>query len=794
MFGLKTTLTASASITALMTALSLGATQPAAAQESTQETNGADGAQSMDEDSGAFAIDEILITARRTQESLKDAPITVSAFSEDTIQKAGIQRPTDFAQLVPNVLMLDTAEAGDTQVIIRGVINARDVDPSYALVVDGVLQPDPYALNRDLVAIQQIEVVKGPVSSLYGRNAVGGAILITTKRPSNDLEARATAEIGNGGHMRMSGFVSGPLVQDQLYANLAASYTDRDGFFDNEFLGGQVDFYEETRLRGRVLWEPSSDVSLDVSAEYADIQGSAINFNFQTAFFPNIQPQFADGINVNDTSLAFAPNVESINPAERLNLIAKLEWDLGFADLFIAGGYNQNDNALGSDFIINTAFGFEGVGADGNANNDFGLVGYTPAPGTIAFQERNGESMTFEARLSGDIGEKLEWSVGTYVADIERSVFVSLQEDSNNGEISLINPGPQTFNVTEDQLTEADVLSFYGQLFYDITPRLELALSGRWDSEDRTATNLLDSNFAGLPTLAGFDGLVREESFDRFQPRVSLRWTATDTVTFFASYGEGFRAGGFNAPGTRATVLAFDFAALDPDSVNIFDTYDEEVVKGWEAGFKSQLFDGAVQFNGTVFLTKTENSQVFEFTPVTSTRARTNIDETELKGFEAEAIWAANDYLTLNAAFGYTDATVERFDANPFAEGNAVPSVPETTLNVGGQFNYPVQDDLELISRVDYQRIGETPWDINGGSGAVTVRDPVDLVNVRLGFQKDWWSITAWARNLFDEEYNVENIISYTQTPGPDTPAQALLNFAHRGLPRTYGIELTVRY
>ncbi|MCG8505705.1 MAG: TonB-dependent receptor [Sphingomonadales bacterium] len=739
------------------------------------------------------AVEQIFITARRTPETLVETPITVDAFSEQAIQRAGIQRPTDFAQLVPNVLMLDTAEAGDTQVIIRGILNSRDVDPSYALVIDGVQQPDAFALNRDLVAIQQIEVVKGPVSSLYGRNAVGGAILITTKKPGEELEGRVTAEIGNGDHYRFTGYLSGPVIEDTLGASISASYTDRGGIFENEFLGNTVDYYEELRVRGRVLFTPTEDLSVDLIAEYADIDGSAIYFNFQTAFFPNITPQFADGPNVNDTSLPFAPNVNSINPAERIDLSGKIEWDMGFADWFFAAGYNDNDNAFGADFIINSAFGFEGVGPDGNANNDFNLIGYTPAEGTIAFQERNGKTRTLETRLSGDaFDSRLNWSFGGYYANIERTVFVSLQRDENGGQISSVNPGPLTLNVTEDQGTQTDVFSLYGQLFYDILPNLELAVSGRWDSEDRNATNFLSSDFAGLPTLAGFEGLVREASFDRFQPRVSLRWLPKENISVFASYGEGFRAGGFNGPGTRATVLAFDFPTLDPGSVNIFDTYDEEVVKGWEIGMKTRWLDDRLTFNVSAFLTDTSNTQIFEFTPVTSTRARTNIDGTEIKGFEFDATLQAHEYVVLSAAFGFTDATVTQYDANPFAVGNDLPSVPKTTLNLGAEVNLPISNAFDWFSRIDYQRLGETPWDINGGPR--TVRDPVNLVNLRGGVRSENWSLTVWARNLFNEKYNAENIISYAATPGPDTPPQFLLNFARRGLERTFGAELTYNF
>ncbi|WP_162627663.1 TonB-dependent receptor [Erythrobacter sp. KY5] len=768
-------------VAALLTSASFLAAPAAFAQS--QPTVGEQDEQA-EEESGV-----IVVTARRTSETLIEAPVAVSAFSAEQILDAGIERPSDFAQLVPNLLLVDTAEAGDTQVIIRGIINARDVDPSYALVVDGVLQPDTFALNRDLVGIEQIEVVKGPVSSLYGRNAVGGAILITTKRPSDTFEGNFTAEYGNGDHVRLAGIVSGP-VTDGLYFSVASSYTDRDGVIDNE-LGGTMDYYEEARVRGRLLWEFTPDASLDLIGEYADIDGSSIIFQYQSP----LQPQFAIGIDVNDTSLPYAPNVDSINFAERLDLTAKLDWDFGPVELFAAVGYNENENKLGSDFLIRlsgatpTGVIFEGLNDDFSVNNPFGILGYTPFPGTIAYQQRDGEALTAEARLSGEFFDGLSWTTGIYAADIERTTLVSVQLDPGDGSIQLQNPGPQTLNVSEFQTTETDVFSVYAQLIYDIIPELEIAFSGRFDREERVATNLLDPAFAPVPTINVPVGFAREAEFDRFQPRFSLRWAPTDSFSLYGSYGEAFRAGGFNQAGTRDTVLAIDFAGVDPAAINIFDDYQEEVVKGWEAGFKSRFAGGTVQLNGAVFLTDTTNSQSFEFTPITSSRTRVNIDETQIKGFEIDALWQATDALTFTAAYGYVKATVEEYTPNPAAVGNRLPSVPKSTLNLGAQLDVPLSDRMNLVGRADYQRIGETPWDINGAAG--TVRDPVNLLGARLGVEINDFTVTAWVTNLLDEEYYQENIILYSEAPSPTTPVSAIANTMSPGEPRRFGIQLS---
>lgn len=159
----------------------------------------------------AAELEEIVVTARKRSESLQEVPIAIKAFTAQTIEQAGIERPADFIALMPNVNIVDTANVGDTQVSIRGIVSTRDAESTFAYVVDGVLNTNPNSFNEELVDIEQIEVLKGPQGALYGRNAVAGAILVTTKKPGDEPEGKVTLGLGTQGSSRVAASYSTPL-------------------------------------------------------------------------------------------------------------------------------------------------------------------------------------------------------------------------------------------------------------------------------------------------------------------------------------------------------------------------------------------------------------------------------------------------------------------------------------------------------------------------------------------------------------------------------------------------------
>jgi iron complex outermembrane receptor protein len=183
-------------------------------------------------------LEEVVVTARKRTESMQDVPIAVTVFTAQDIQDAGIERPQDFIGLTPNVSIVDTANAGDTQVTIRGQYSTRDAESAFAYVVDGVLITNPNGFNGELFDVEQIEVLKGPQGALYGRNATSGAILVTTARPDNEFTGKVMAGVGDDNLVKGQAMVSGPIVKDQLYGRIAFSYRDTDGQFDNKRTSG----------------------------------------------------------------------------------------------------------------------------------------------------------------------------------------------------------------------------------------------------------------------------------------------------------------------------------------------------------------------------------------------------------------------------------------------------------------------------------------------------------------------------------------------------------------------------
>ena len=165
----------------------------------------------LSQESG-FAIEEVVVTARKRAENLQEVPIAISAIDAATIDRAGIERAGDYISLIPNVTLVDTANVGDTQVSIRGIVSTRDAESTFAYVVDGVLSTNPNSFNEEMFDVEQIEVLKGPQGALYGRNAVSGAILVTTKKPGDEAEAEVAVGVGNNSSYKARAVLSLSLI------------------------------------------------------------------------------------------------------------------------------------------------------------------------------------------------------------------------------------------------------------------------------------------------------------------------------------------------------------------------------------------------------------------------------------------------------------------------------------------------------------------------------------------------------------------------------------------------------
>ena len=293
-------------------------------------------------------LEEIVVTALRRAESLQDAPASVAAFDAETVEQARIQSMRDYVNLTSNMTLMETQNKAFAFVNIRGLAQIRNVDPTVAVVVDGVLATTSLAFSQELYDIQQIEVLKGPQGALYGRNATGGAINITTKQPTADPEVYVRGGVGNGDQVQLSGVASGPLGGDVL-GRIVVGYRDADGWRDNVATGEKADPYEDLTVAGKLLWALGDSATLDLRLTLGNTESTGSHFisnaaNFVSGFpgnahypgngtalpVPGLPASIAALIgDPNNTSIKHQGNEPGMDDREAMSLSAKFDWQLG---------------------------------------------------------------------------------------------------------------------------------------------------------------------------------------------------------------------------------------------------------------------------------------------------------------------------------------------------------------------------------------------------------------------------------------------------------------------------------
>ena len=299
------------------------------------------------------ALEEIVVTALKRAESLQDAAASVTAFDAETVEQARIQSMRDYVNLTSNMTLMETQNNAFAFVNIRGLAQIRNVDPTVAVVVDGVLSTTSLAFSQELYDVQQIEVLKGPQGALYGRNATGGAINITTKQPTTDPEIYVRGGIGNGDNVQFSGVASGPVGGDNLLGRIVVGYKDADGWRDNVATGVKADPYEDLTVAGKLLWDIGASTTLDLRATLSHTQSTGSQFVSNAPNFVTGVPGAAQwpgngtappvpGLPASITALVGDPNNTSIkhqgnepgmDDREVLNLSAKFDWEVGAGTL-----------------------------------------------------------------------------------------------------------------------------------------------------------------------------------------------------------------------------------------------------------------------------------------------------------------------------------------------------------------------------------------------------------------------------------------------------------------------------
>jgi len=688
---------------------------------------------------------EIIVTATRRAGTVQETPAAIAAFSAATIQAAGIERPGDFIGLTSNVNLVETQNAGNAFVIIRGITQARNSEPSVAVIVDGIQQVNPAQFNQELFDIEQIEVLKGPQGGLYGRNAIGGAIIIKSKAPTDEMAGKITAGVDNGFGYYVRGNVSGPLAEN-LKFRLSGSWYDTDGFIQNTFLNEKADPIKDLNLRGNLLWTPTAGLDVDLRVSYSNLQTQALYFNIVN--------------DVNNTSLPVRVNNRGQNDREMWNGALKLKYSGDFGTVSNVFAYDRVTEVLTGDAFnflpIRESLFFQFFGFDLNQS-----------------QYLEVDAWSNELRYESPVDKPVQFVAGTYMVGTKRFISTGNMIDTGAGVFPVFrtpstNPANRQFSFLSDS-QDNFAWAVFANTSWKVNEQLRVDASLRYDRDNRENTTLTPTAF--LPNVAGFpqgrSGDVRERSFQSWQPKFTISYKPIDEVNLYGGWSRGFRSGGFNQTGVGAV-------AAGNGIVGVNDIFNAEVAETWEVGVKTQTSDRLLTFNAAAFSTRTENSYFFVFLAANSTQNLGNVPLAQIKGFELEASLRPMKGLDINVGLGYTDSNIKAF-ADARRIGNELPLISRYTLNAGINYARPITDMLDLNARLDYRRTGRTWWDVENS----TSRDPVDIVDARLGVSTKRFSVTAFSQNLTNSIYNAEF------SPG---------GFVFKARPRRYGIEASVNF
>lgn len=734
----------------------LAVAMPAAAQGITGETNGS-----------TQQVDEIVVTARGRTENLLQVPVAVTAFSSQTIDDRKIQEASDFLSSTPNISINQSQSAGVSFITVRGVSQVRNGESPVAVVVDGVQQVTSRQLTQELFDLESIEVLRGPQGALYGRNAIGGAIIINTKKPSSTFEGSATVGVGRGEDYQGRASVSGPIAGDALRFRVSGSYRDLEGYYTNRYLNKKVDGVEDLNLRGQLYAELGPDFTADLKVQYGRTVGGGGNFQFQSANFDPANPCFLDPANpfggpapdANRVSRSFCATNLGYNKRTTFQTSLKLEYDAGFATITNVTAYDRIKEYIEGDQFPYTA-SVDVFGTDGTQT-----------------QYENLRAVSNELRITSPTSQAFRWMVGGYYLDTDRFISTTTGDDNNQGivriyrEPAFTNPVNPTLSFLADD-NDNKAWALFGNIAYDLTNRLELAFAGRYD-KDKRRQFVLPNQTGSLPagcSTATPDLCVKRDSYDLFQPKFTAKYMVSDDFNLFGSWGVGFRSGQFNQSGVAAAAAA---AGVN----GVADVVKQEEVQTLELGFKSQLFDNRLRFNGTFYTTKDENPLYFVFIGSIGAQVLVNIDRVRSTGFELEAQAKLAQGLDAFANYGYTHSRIKEYTVDPTLVGNVTPYVPKSTWAAGLQYRGDLSESLGIFGLVNVEHHGKQYWDPENS----TARSGYELVNARFGFEQPdgKWSLIGTVNNVFDKKYNSEWVLG---------------GFAHPAMPRTWSIDLSVRF
>lgn len=720
--------------------LSVAATSVLSALPAYAQQNEAVEQVSKEKKSGIGAMMEtIQVTARKREESLQDAPLSLTAFSGDGLEARGIENISEVGGVTPNLTYQNNPSAGGSSsvatVYIRGV-GQRDflgtIDNGVGFYIDGVYIARTVGATVDLLDVDRVEVLRGPQGTLFGRNNVGGAIALYSKKPTDSFEGYVDATVGTDSLAKLKVSLNGA-ISDDLYGNFSALSATQDGYVKRP-AGGDLGDDDKLAFRSGLLWEASDDVEVNLTLDYSteDENGPAFQLTDSGTTVDGSFAAFYDNV-LQGASCAFPEGITSTDPICYNNQYVSEGENLGTAPT-----YSKTD-AWGANlrvtWDINDNLQLKSITAYRDLDAEFAKDSDGSPLKVVHFYDTF-ESSQFsqELQLSGTTSEdNFKWIVGLYYFD----------EEGNNR--NILDFAIANFDSDNDFTTTSTAL--FAQGTYNISENLELTLGLRYTDEEKTfdpVQVVLSSNIGFAPGTPILPVGLNKQDAQETTPLVNLAYKASDEWMLYTTYSEGFRSGGF-------------VQRIFPPLTEV-PSFGPEFVESYEIGFKYDSREIPFTVNGAVFQMDYTDIQVRTQNPGFIGFFEANVGNAEISGFELESKLSFADAWFIESAVGYTDARYTQIDVE--APLSAVVNtdskfdhVPEWSASVSLARDFELENGGLVTARIsgNYQ----TEYFNNPENTAGIVTPELTLWDFTLLWRSadDTYGVDLGMKNITDEQY-----------------------------------------
>ncbi len=672
--------------------------------------------------------------ARRRAESVQGIPESVVTLTSEDIEDKGITNLATFSDYIPNVNFSTSQNVGNNFITVRGISHIRNGDSPIAFVIDGVTLPDANMINQELFDLAMIEIVKGPQGALYGKNAIAGAINITTQQPTNSFRNKLKLGVASGNEMKAQLSSTGPLVKDKLYYRISGSYKKGDGVIENLTLNKPVDFIEDLTMRAQIKSKLSDNITATITGQFNDVKGGAV-YSATAVNGSTYDPDDFD----NQQVVGDQFGVSSLK-----GVYGNLKVDFKFdkVKLVSSTSYNKSDR------------------------NHVGDLDFGPADILRQIQDSNTKTINQELKLSSinQGSSKFNWDLGGFYQVSDRLLYTKATADFGFFAPPYAPTGTQSDFAVSDFTNTYNTVAVFGFADFKVSDKFTISAGLRYDQDKITQDNRTSkTNFSKTDA--------------QLQPKLSLALKATDNMMMYANYGRGYRNGGFN----QGKTIRFDA------------DFRAEITDNFEFGIKNNYWNNRLILNMSMYYIDFTDQQQYALIIDGGGNiliGNFNFEKSKSYGFEVDLKLRPSKYLDVIASYGVSKSKIvegtSTYSVAPNASfdvsGMNTPLIPQRSFSVGLESKFNITEKIIFNAGVHLKGTGQIYWhEDNAASSA-----GYNLLNARMGLTFNAVTFTVWGKNILDQQYITEYFGQPFSNGGSD--------LVWKGNPAMFGVDLSYKF